>query len=151
MIKLLSFKLQLWLIVLTLLLVGCGTIARVEPEAIPTETSVVGGDAVAQLEVNLTVEEVQPLVVAGEFVVVDVRTEAEYDAGHIPAALLIPLTELPDRIAEIPADKPVLLVCRSGNRSSQSYQYLREQGFTNIHNLLGGMNAWGGAGYETEQ
>ena len=83
--------------------------------------------------------------------VIDVREDFEWDAGHIPGATWIPLGELPERLDEVPTDGPVVMVCRSGNRSSQALNLLQNQGFENAHNMLGGMNAWSAAGYEIEK
>ena len=81
----------------------------------------------------------------------DVREPDEYDAGHIPGITLIPMGEIPDRLSEIPTDVPVIVTCRTGNRSGQVVDFLREQGFTNVHNMDGGIVAWQEAGYEVEQ
>lgn len=81
----------------------------------------------------------------------DVREPEEYAAGHIPGITLIPMGEVPGRLSEIPTDKEVIVTCRTGNRSSQIADYLREQGFTNVHNMEGGIVAWEAAGFEVEQ
>ncbi|HRO24249.1 MAG TPA: rhodanese-like domain-containing protein [Promineifilum sp.] len=81
----------------------------------------------------------------------DVREPDEYDAGHIPGITLIPMGEIPDRLGEIPTDVPVIVTCRTGNRSGQVVDFLREQGFTNVHNMDGGIVAWQKAGYEVEE
>ena len=81
----------------------------------------------------------------------DVREPDEYDAGHIPGITLIPMGEIPDRLGEIPTDVPVIVTCRTGNRSGQVVDFLREQGFTNVHNMYGGIVAWQKAGYEVEE
>ena len=81
----------------------------------------------------------------------DVREPDEYDAGHIPGITLIPMGEIPDRLGEIPTDVPVIVTCRTGNRSGQVVDFLREQGFTNVHNMTGGIVAWQKAGYEVEE
>lgn len=77
-------------------------------------------------------------------IILDVRTSAEYAAGHIPGAKLIPLDELPKRINEVPTDTKVYVICRSGNRSNQAVGLLREKGYSNTYNILSGMNAWKG-------
>jgi len=83
-----------------------------------------------------------------DLVVVDVREPSEYcDArGHIPGALNYPLTSgvLYDRFAELPADKPILVVCRSGGRSNVAAGFLDSEGFTEVYDMMGGMNAWPG-------
>ena len=82
---------------------------------------------------------------------VDVRTQAEWDQGHIARSLLIPLEELPDRLSEIPPDKDIVVVCRSGARSKEGASILRQAGFTRVTCLSGGLQAWVAAGYPIEQ
>lgn len=72
----------------------------------------------------------------------DVRGEVEWRTGHIPNALLVPLPELPERLAEIPADRPVVLHCGSGGRSSVAASLLHAAGKRNVSNLAGGITAW---------
>jgi phage shock protein E len=86
-----------------------------------------------------------------DVVMLDVRTPEEYAQGHIPGITLIPLDQLPNRLAEIPKDKTVIVTCHSGNRSNQAAQLLRQKGYTNIHNMLGGITAWQQAGYPVEK
>lgn len=75
---------------------------------------------------------------------VDVRTEKEYKEGHVMNALHIPLGMLEDRIEELLAykDSAVVMVCRSGARSAQAAAKLKKQGFSDVHNMGGGMMAW---------
>ena len=81
----------------------------------------------------------------------DVREPDEYAAGHIPGITLIPMGEVAARLSELPRDKEIIVTCRTGNRSSQVADLLREQGFTNVHNMTGGIVAWEEAGYAVEQ
>ncbi len=81
----------------------------------------------------------------------DVREPDEYAAGHIPGITLIPMGEVASRLTELPRDKEIIVTCRTGNRSSQIADLLREQGFTNVHNMTGGIVAWEEAGYAVEQ
>jgi glyoxylase-like metal-dependent hydrolase (beta-lactamase superfamily II)/rhodanese-related sulfurtransferase len=76
--------------------------------------------------------------------VVDVRSHEEFqgELGHLPDAVLTPLAELQQQAAAWQRDVPVLLVCRSGGRSSQGCALLSEMGFTDVTNLSGGMMAW---------
>ena len=78
----------------------------------------------------------------------DVREQDEYAAVHAPGSTLIPLGQLPSRLAEIQQykNKPVAVVCRSGRRSAQGIELLRKAGFTQAFNVDGGMNAWESAG-----
>ena len=76
--------------------------------------------------------------------VIDVRTDKEFQSGHVMNAMHIPLGTLDDRIGELQAykDSAVVLVCRSGARSGQAAGKLRKLGYTDVHNLGGGMVAW---------
>ena len=77
----------------------------------------------------------------------DVREQAEWDAFHIPGATLIPLGQLADRLAEVPTDQEIVVVCRSGNRSQSGRDILLEAGFGNVTSMSGGVTAWSAAGY----
>jgi len=77
---------------------------------------------------------------------VDVREPEEFAQAHIEGAALIPLSELADRIGEIPKDQPVVLYCHSGNRSAQAAAWLSAKGYTHLLNLEGGLMAWYQAG-----
>lgn len=67
--------------------------------------------------------------------VVDVRTAEEFDAGHVPGAVHIPLNEVPQRLDELRAmATPLVLCCASGGRSGQATQYLLQRGLTDVHN-----------------
>ena len=79
----------------------------------------------------------------GDAVLIDVRQENEWDAGHAPMATLIPLAELPDHLDELPRDRLIICACRSGGRSLRAATFLQEQGFDAV-NLTGGMIAWFG-------
>lgn len=78
-------------------------------------------------------EEARRMMAAGA-IVVDVRTQEEWDQGHAVNSILMPLHELAAHFEELPQDAPVLLVCRSGARSGQATAYLRNQGL-DAHNL----------------
>jgi rhodanese-related sulfurtransferase len=78
----------------------------------------------------------------------DVREPDEWAAGHAPGAHHLPMMEVPARIAEIPEDGDVVVVCRSGGRSAQVTAYLMQHGWDNVRNLAGGMGAWQDAGRE---
>ena len=86
-----------------------------------------------------------------EFHVLDVRQPNEWVAGHISDAQFITGAELPERVKEVPRDRPVAVVCGSGYRSSASGSLLRHRGYDNIVNVIGGMGAWNSAGYQTKE
>ena len=72
----------------------------------------------------------------------DVRSPEEFGRGHLPGALNIPVLEIDRRLAEVgPPQTEVVVYCRSGHRSAQAAQALRQHGFTRVHNL-GPMTAW---------
>ena len=77
--------------------------------------------------------------------ILDVRSQAEWDAdGHIDGAVLIQITDLPANLSQLPADKaaPVVVLCKSGHRGAIAMMYLNFLGYTNVHNLNGGMGGW---------
>jgi rhodanese-related sulfurtransferase len=78
----------------------------------------------------------------------DVRESDEWTAGHVPGAHHLPMMEVPVRMAEVPQDEPVVVVCRMGGRSAQVVAYLRHHGWDNVANLGGGMEDWAAAGRE---
>lgn len=80
----------------------------------------------------------------GSYVLLDVRQPAEYADGHIPGAVLVPLSDLPERMAELDRGKPVLAYCRTGARSLSAARLLTNHGFE-AFSLTGGIEAWNGA------
>ena len=78
--------------------------------------------------------------------IIDVRSHREWQAGHLPGAVHIPLGELLDRIAEVPRHAPVATVCEGGYRSSLAASLLDRAGFDSILNVVGGMQAWRAVG-----
>ena len=78
-------------------------------------------------------------------VLVDVREADEWSAGRAPLAVHIPLYDLPDRLAELPEGRPLLVVCRVGSRSAQATAWLWQQGIE-AFNVDGGMIRWAALG-----
>ena len=94
--------------------------------------------------VNITAEEAKQIMDTEEgYIILDVRTQEEYDQGHIPGAVLIPNTEIEARAEdELPdKDQLILVYCRSGNRSKKAAEILVELGYTNIKEF-GGIIDW---------
>jgi rhodanese-related sulfurtransferase len=92
------------------------------------------------------VPSVIPTGVSPEAYLLDVREPDEWAAGHAPGAHHVPMMEVPARMAEVPADAEVVVVCRSGGRSGQVTSYLMGNGWDNVRNLDGGMQSWAAAG-----
>ncbi len=89
---------------------------------------------------------------AGPVQIIDVREAYEYKAGHIPGSKLIPLGQLSRRLNELGTkDQEVIVVCRSGSRSSQAAQQLGGLGYYKVVNLRGGMMGWQRAGLPSER
>ena len=87
----------------------------------------------------------------GEVTVVDVRGQSEWDAGHIPGAVHLPLATLANRLDELPRDTPLVLQCQGGGRSSIASALLQANGFEDVTNLRGGIRGWREAGLPMEQ
>lgn len=79
------------------------------------------------------------------FQLIDVRQPKEYQEQHIPGAVLIPLNQLKERVNELTPDLPTIVYCRSGVRSKAGCQILRDDNFTDVLNLAGGILQWNGA------
>jgi rhodanese-related sulfurtransferase len=88
-----------------------------------------------------TVSAVDAMNARQDVVLLDVREPQEWNAGHSPGAIHIPLGSLPASLGRIPRDKKVYVLCRSGNRSRTGTAILRDAGF-DAHNVSGGMQAW---------
>jgi rhodanese-related sulfurtransferase len=98
---------------------------------------------------NITVDEGYQRYQDGDFFL-DVRTQEEWDEYHIPGTTLIPLDQLESRVSEVPRDRDVVVVCRSGNRSQVGRDTLLDAGFTTVTSMDGGVSTWRDAGYPTE-
>ena len=84
-----------------------------------------------------------------QHLLVDVRTPQEFNSGHIAGAVNIPLQELGQRASEIPQDEPVVVYCRSGNRSSTAAKMLKNAGYDQVYDL-GGVIDWQAQGLPLE-
>jgi rhodanese-related sulfurtransferase len=133
-----------------LVLGAAAVVAACSPSAAPTVAPAASAPAgnVAALPKEISVSEASGLRDAGAFVL-DVRQPDEWAAGHIPDATLVPLGELQARLADVPKDRQVVVVCRSGNRSAQGRDILLGAGYPSVTSMAGGMNAWTAAGYPT--
>lgn len=110
------------------------------------------GRGPASAVAQLTVVDLQRKRAAKESIqLIDIRSAEEYQHdGHIAGAKLIPLPALAQRLSEIARDTPVVVICRSGNRSRAAADVLVGHGFTDMSNVQGGMMAWRQACYPTK-
>jgi phage shock protein E len=97
---------------------------------------------------QVNISEAQAMVKDTGVLLLDVRTPAEYAAGHIKGAKLIPVDELSGRLSEIGdrKDRKILVYCHAGNRSLSASRILNGNGYTGILNLQGGITSWMNAG-----
>jgi len=131
-----------------------------DPEDVPVETSIGSGRCIiapgapgpgtspssstTSTYTDITAEEAHQMLEKdpAQTLFLDVRTEGEYNAEHIPEAKLIPLPELESRIGELDANKKIIVYCQTGVRSRTASETLVQRGFPHIYNMLGGINAW---------
>jgi adenylyltransferase/sulfurtransferase len=90
----------------------------------------------------ISVQELKERLQKNHVLLVDVREPFEYDIAKIDGATLLPLGELPERMTELPRNKQIVIMCKSGSRSAQATAFLQQQGFQDVYNLQGGINAW---------
>ena len=108
-----------------------------------------GGNSADGSYQQITQEEAKEMMDTQEVIILDVREQDEYDSGHIPGAVLLPVGSIDETTAAevIPEkDSTVLVYCRSGNRSKTASSALADLGYTNIYEF-GGINTWP---YDTE-
>lgn len=103
----------------------------------------------ASLPGEISVSEAYSKYQSGVFVL-DVRTQEEWNDYHAPNTTLIPLDQLAARVNELPKDREIVVVCRSGNRSQQGRDILLNAGFTQVTSMKGGLNEWRASGYPIE-
>ena len=109
-----------------------------------------GGTTVESSYQQITQEEAKEMMDTQEVVILDVREQDEFDAGHIPGAVLLPVGTITENTAAAvidDLDTVVLVYCRSGNRSKTASQALADLGYTNVYEF-GGINSWP---YEIEE
>ena len=100
--------------------------------------------AIGQITNDIDIDEFRKKMVSEKYVLVDVRTEKEFDGGHIEDALNIDYFSdtFSDEINNIGLENPVLVYCRSGNRSGKSMKIMSDLGFKEVYNLIGSIKGW---------
>lgn len=136
------------------LITGCSGVPESQAVApapvLPPATAPQVQAQLVPLPSNINVSQAAALRNAGAFML-DVREPFEWQEYHMPGAILIPLGQLPRRLSEVPKDRPIVVVCRSGNRSEIGRDILLQAGFTAVTSMEGGMRAWRNAGLPVTQ
>lgn len=84
---------------------------------------------------SVTCEQKDFLISENDAILVDVRTKEEYDAGHLDNAINAPYDEVISKLKKYDKDTPIIVYCRSGNRSAKAYQSLQDAGYTKLYDL----------------
>jgi len=108
-----------------------------------------GGSTAGAFSREVGVDQAYELYQQDDVFVLDVRQPEEWDEYHAPNTTLIPLDQLQSRLSEVPKDKKILVVCRSGNRSQQGRDILLSAGYT-ATSMAGGLKEWYARGYPIE-
>jgi rhodanese-related sulfurtransferase len=137
-----SYSAWLWLGLIFTLMIGSAALPS-ESVAAPLQES-----AVPPSPDEISVAQAKDKKDQGA-ILLDVREPSEWYPSHIPGSMLFPLGQLENRLKELPRDKEIVVVCRSGGRSSAGRDILKKAGFTQVTSMAGGMNAWKAAGYPT--
>jgi len=99
---------------------------------------------------DITVEQAKELIERkSSLVILDVRTEWEFESEHIEGAINIPVDELQQRLGELNPNDEILVYCRTGNRSARATQTLKDNGYSKVYHMADGIEAWKQAGYLT--
>ncbi len=100
-------------------------------------------------DLSVSLEEARAAWESGRALLIDIREPSEHATGVAAGALLLPMSQISRRLAEIPTDpaKPVLLICNTQNRSSRTLNALRERGYGHVRFVNGGMSEWAKRGW----
>lgn len=134
-------KFQSWQMIATLLLLAFSAGAMLSACA-PQQKTAEG------LPAEISVAEGHERYGSGAFIL-DVRTPEEWAEFHVEGSTLIPLAELAQRVNEVPKDREIVVVCRSGNRSQQGREILKSAGFSQVTSMAGGLTEWRSSGFPT--
>ena len=100
---------------------------------------------------RISVQEAKELIDGGDVQVVDTREPHEHEDGHVPGSLNIPHMSTLPRGSELATDRPILFICKSGQRSAVAAEFAAAIGLTDLYNVEGGHDEWAEAGYPMEQ
>lgn len=142
-------RLMSWVVATLLSIAVAACQATTTPGTVTRPAAATQIPARRPLPAEVSVAEAARLRAAGAFIL-DVRTVGEWNEYHVPGSKLIPLDQLGNRLAEIPRDREIVVVCRSGNRSTVGRDTLLKAGFPQVTSLAGGLQAWRNAGQPVE-
>ncbi len=125
-----AFPVWIAVLAVVILLVVAGVVIAQQPPA-----------AAIRLPAEINVTQAAQAQKDGAFIL-DVREPSEWTQAHIAGATLIPLGDLPNRLKEVPKDREVVVVCRTGHRSAQGRDILLQAGFTQVTSMAGGLTQW---------
>lgn len=137
------------MVIVAALTVGCASAKPADSSSKASSAISSASSAESKGYKSISQDEAYKMMSDDKVIILDVRTEAEYNEGHITNAVLLPNEEIGSTQPEILPDKDavILVYCRSGNRSKQASQKLADMGYTNIYEF-GGINTWQ---YSTEK
>lgn len=138
-------KLKVIIIGMLLILVTSSCTSNNKESIENTENIPISENIFEEKEVKITVDEAKDIIEKEEdLLILDTRTEEEYKAGHIENAILIPHDQLEMNLDQLKGfeDKPVLVYCRTGNRSAVAVDILIENGFNKIYHMNQGFSRW---------
>jgi len=131
-----------------MMLIGAAVVAIIVVIAAIWAFSASGAQPASAYPAEINASEVVAKRNAGAFIL-DVRQPDEWADYHVPGSTLIPLDQLEARVREVPKDREIVVVCRSGNRSATGRDILKKAGYTQVTSLAGGLSQWKAAGNPT--
>ena len=133
------------IIVGIILILILSTLIKTNKKVEDVEDMANNGDIFANKEVKITVAQAKEIIGENEeLLILDTRTQEEYDAGHVEGAILIPYNKLEMNLDQLDGyeDKPILVYCRTGNRSAVAVDILIENDFNKIYHMNQGFSRW---------
>jgi rhodanese-related sulfurtransferase len=133
------------IVIITIALLGQQPVVTQHPLAVPSAIAV----STAPPD-EISVDEAYKLYQSNAAYFLDVRERSEWDQFHIPKTTLLPLGQVAALADKFPKDKPIIVVCASGNRSAQGRDILKKAGYANVTSMTGGLTDWKAQGYPIE-
>jgi hydroxyacylglutathione hydrolase len=124
---------------------------RVPGVALAATANTLAGDPSSVAIPTVSGDELRQALRGGDIVALDVRNRSEYEAGHLPGVVNIPLGELPQRLHEVPNGKPLVVHCESGSRSAIAASVLQARAGRDVRNYAGGFAEWSRSGAPVER